>query len=86
MTLADTIARIQPYVAQIVCPDKGTGSGFVIDHIHGLVLTNAHVVGPYTTVIVQLNNQDYYGYVKPIRSNVSVLQLTGLNGFPLSQE
>lgn len=63
MTLADTIARIQPYVAQVVCPDKGTGTGFVIDHIHGLVLTNAHVVGPYTTVTVRLNNRDYYGYV-----------------------
>ena len=63
MTLADTIARIQPYVVQIICPDKGTGSGFVIDHYHGLVLTNAHVVGPYTTVNVRLNNRDYYGYV-----------------------
>ncbi|MCY4653227.1 MAG: trypsin-like peptidase domain-containing protein [Dehalococcoidia bacterium] len=63
MTLADTIARIQPYVVQIICPDKGTGTGFVIDHYHGLVLTNAHVVGPYTTVNVRLNNRDYYGYV-----------------------
>ncbi len=63
MTLADTIARIQSYVAQITCPDGGTGSGFVIDHQHGLVLTNAHVVGPYTTVNIRLNNRDYYGYV-----------------------
>ncbi len=63
MTLADTIARVQPYVAQIVCPDKGIGSGFVIDHKNGFLLTNAHVVGPYTTVMVRLNNRDYYGYV-----------------------
>ena len=63
MTLADTIARIQTYVAQIICPDEGIGSGFVIDHEHGLVLTNAHVVGPYTTITVRLNTQSHFGYV-----------------------
>ena len=49
----EVVERVTPGVVQIITPDGGTGSGFIISS-NGRVITNEHAVGSYRRVTVRI--------------------------------
>lgn len=83
LTNSEIINKVKPAVVYIQTED-GSGSGMIFTS-DGYILTNAHVVGGFSSVDVSTNNGSFYGSVigRDTILDLAVIKIDSTTNFPI---